>query len=640
MSQVIFLFLFLFIFSTVFAAVPGQVTDRIIVDQFGYMPEMTKVAVISDAQIGYNSPTAYTPGSKLEIRKVSNNELVFSGVPTAWKNGMIHDQSGDKIWWFDFSALTCPGSYYIYDPTTDKRSYAFDINVNVYNTVLKQAARMFYYQRCGVAKQTPYADTKWTDTICHTRSTQDTKCRLVSAPNDASTEKDLMGGWHDAGDYNKYVNFTTGVLADLLFAYQNNPAIWTDDFGIPESGNGVPDLLDEIKVELDWLLKMQNSDGSVLSKVSVTQFQATSPPSSDNAARYYGAASTSSTLSAAMSFAHAATVFNAFNPVYAATLRSAATKAWDWANVNPAVIFTNAGFQSANSEIDDYGRQMYKLCAAIYLYGATQEARFLTYAESNYTQAHSMQWTYWFAYESTYQDALLYFTTLPNVSANTVNAIRINKQNAIAGGEFLTAITNETDAYRAYLKNDDYIWGSNQVKSQIGMVFYSQLIYGLDGSKSTTYKTAGDGFIHYLHGVNPLGLVHLTRMEDFGAERSANEMYHAWFGDGTIYDNALTSPNGPPPGYVMGGANKTFVPDAAYTGAPISPPQNQPAQKSYKDWNTSWPQNSWQITEPAIYYQAAYLKLLATGIKQNSASRVAAGYCDRGAGGRRGNISR
>ena len=618
------------------AAPPGQMTERIMIDQFGYLPEMVKVAVISDPQQGFNEAEAYTPGTTLQIRKVSNNEVFFSGAVTAWKNGAMHDQSGDKIWWFDFSNVTCPGSYYIYDPTTDKRSYAFDIGINVYKEVLKQAVRMFYYQRCGVAKQEPFANFKWADTVCHTRSTQDTKCRLVSAQGDASTEKDLTGGWHDAGDYNKYVNFTTGTLSDLLFAYQNNPSIWTDDFGIPESGNGVPDLLDEIKVELDWLLKMQNIDGSVLSKVSVTQFQATSPASADSPARYYGAASTSSSLSAATSWAHAAIVFQAINPTYAATLRAAAVNAWNWADTNPSVVFTNVGFQSTNPEVDAYNRQMYKLIAAVYLYGLTQEARFKSHVEANYTAAHSLQWTYWFAYESTYQDALLYYTTLPNVSANVVTAIRTSKQNAIGGGEFMTAVNNQTDAYRAYLKNDDYIWGSNQVKSQIGMVFYNQSIYEIDMNNTTSYKTAGDGFVHYLHGVNPLGLVYLTNLQSFGAERSANEMYHAWFGDGTEYDNALTSPKGPPPGYVMGGANKSYAPDAAYTGPMISPPQNQPVQKSYKDWNTSWPQNSWQITEPAIYYQAAYLKLVSTAVKQHSGSRVSEGTCARSAGGRRG----
>ncbi len=621
---------------SVFAAPPGQVTERIHVDQFGYQPEMVKVAVISDPQQGFNETEAYTPGATLQVRKVSNNDLVFSGAVTAWKSGATHDQSGDKIWWFDFSNVTCPGSYYLYDPTTDKRSYAFDISLNAYKEVLKQAARMFYYQRCGVVKSEPFANFKWTDTVCHARTTQDAKCRLISATGDASTEKDLTGGWHDAGDYNKYVNFTTGPLSDLLFAYQNNPGIWTDDFGLPESGNGVPDLLDEIRVELDWLLKMQNNDGSVLSKVSVTQFQATSPASADSSARYYGAASTSSSLSAAASWAHAAIVFSAINPTYAATLRNAAVKAWDWADAKPTVIFTNVGFQSANSEVNDYARRMYKVMAATYLFGLTQEARFQSHVEGNYTQAQPLQWTYWYPYESTLQDALLYYTSLSGVSAGVATAIRTNKQNSIGGGDFLTAFNNETDAYRAYLKNGDYTWGSNQVKSQVGMIFYSQLLYGLDTSKAAIYKTAGDGFVHYLHGVNPLGFVHLSNMQSFGAERSANEMYHAWFGDGTEFDNAQTSPKGPPPGYVMGGANKNYAPDAAYTGPAISPPQNQPVQKSYKDWNTSWPQNSWSISEPAIYYQAAYLKLVATAIKQHSGSRVSEGTCGRSNGGRRG----
>jgi len=71
----------------------------------------------------------------------------------------------------------------------------------------------------------------------------------------------------------------------------------------------------------------------------------------------------------------------------------------------------------------------------------------------------------------------------------------------------------------------------------------------------------------------------------------------------------------------MGGANKYFAPDGQYKGPALSPPMNQPVQKAYKDWNTSWPENSWQITEPAIYYQAAYLKLLATTIDQYSNSR-------------------
>jgi hypothetical protein len=81
-------------------------------------------------------------------------------------------------------------------------------------------------------------------------------------------------------------------------------------------------------------------------------------------------------------------------------------------------------------------------------------------------------------------------------------------------------------------------------------------------------------------------------------------MFHEWFRHGSIWDNARTSECGPPPGFLTGG------PNANYTGS-LSPPAGQPRQKAYRDWNTGWPENSWEITEPGIYYQAAYVKLLS-----------------------------
>jgi hypothetical protein len=132
---------------------------------------------------------------------------------------------------------------------------------------------------------------------------QDANARRYSAPNDASTERDLHGGWYDAGDYNKYTSWTAGYVVDLLHAYTENKSIWTDDFNIPESGNGVPDLLDEVRWGLDWLVRMQNSDGSVLSIVGLA---GGSPPSSATGASLYGDASTSATLASAMAYAQGA----------------------------------------------------------------------------------------------------------------------------------------------------------------------------------------------------------------------------------------------------------------------------------------------------------------------------------------------
>jgi len=609
------------------AAPPGTATPRIVVDQFGYTSEMAKVAVISDPQTGFNSAEAYTPGASLEVRQWGTNAVVFSGARTAWNGGATHAQSGDKVWWFDFSNVKAWGEYYLYDPANDARSDRFRIAHDVYGDVLKQAVRVFFYQRRGFAKQPPYTDAKWADGASHLGTLQDSQCRLISAPANAALQKDLRGGWFDAGDYNKYTNFTFSPLTDLLFAYEDNPLIWGDDANIPESGNGLPDLLDEVKWELDWLLRMQNANGSVLSKVAVNNFQGVSPPSTDTTQIFYGAESTSATFSTAATFAHAARIYgSAGQTAYATTLRNAAIAAWTWGVANPSVTFTNAGFASANPEVDSYTRSMYQLCAAIYLYALTGETSYRTYVEANYGTAHPIQWGYWYGFEAALESALIYYTAQPGVPTATVNAIRASKQTSMGGSEFLPAFTGATDAYRAYLKDGDYVWGSNGIKGYVGQLFRQQLTYNLDPANAANYRAAANGYLHYLHGVNPLSMVFLSNMYAFGGERCANEIYHVWFGDGTAWDNALTSTKGPPPGYVPGGANPTWHPDASYSGPALIPPASQPTQKSYRDWNTSFPQNSWEITEPGIYYQASYVRLLSGALRPMTYADFVEGY--------------
>ena len=263
----------------------GTFNLRIAVDQFGYLPELSKVAVISSPQQGYNAGLSYTPGGTLQVRVWGSNTVVYSGSPVAWNGGATHAQSGDRVWWFDFSSVTNWGSYYIYDPATDARSARFTINQNVYENVLMQAARMYYYQRRGTAKTVPYTDARWTDGTNFMGPLQDTQCELVGNPIPA-TQRDLRGGWFDAGDYNKYVTWTDPLFSDLFFAYRQNPLIWPDNWNIPESSNGIPDLLDEIKWELDWMLRMQNTNGSVLTRTIQNGYA--SPPSAESGQIFMG----------------------------------------------------------------------------------------------------------------------------------------------------------------------------------------------------------------------------------------------------------------------------------------------------------------------------------------------------------------
>jgi len=597
------------------AAAPlGSFNGHIAVDQFGYLPEMEKTAVLSDPQQGFNANDHYRPGDVIEVRTVESNSIVFAAAPLAWHGGATDPQSGDRAWWFDFSVITNSGEYYVFDPLNRVRSARFRIGPAVYEDVLKQAVRMFYYQRRGTAKRPPYADARWTDGTNFLGPLQDSECRLVTNPTPA-TQRDLRGGWFDAGDYNKYVNFTLAPISDLLTAYRMNPGIWPDNWNIPESGNGIPDLLDEVKWELDWLLRMQNPDGSVLSKVGDSEHASASPPSTEHSQMFYGAESTTSTLTAAGDFAQAADLYeSAGMAAYGRTLRAAAVAAWNWAGAHPAVIFTNTGFLSADPEVDrdHYAaeRDQLRIRAAVFLYALTREPVYRSYVESNYEGVAAVFGKWWDVYHTAVQDALLYFSTLPDVSPPVATKIREAKQISIGRDDYLGAWTSGRDPYRAFLVDDCYHWGSNAPKSNAGLLFAEHAGYRVDPAGAAVYRRAAAGYLHYLHGVNPLAMVYLSNMREHGAENCVNSIYHSWFAHGTKYENALTA-IGPAPGYVPGGANKNFHPADAYTGPPLVPPMDQPPQKAYRDWNTSWPEDSWEVTEPSLSYQGPYVFLLS-----------------------------
>ena len=601
--------------SNVFAQISGTIDARLHVDQFGYLPAAQKIAVISSPQIGYNAPANLTPDSRYRVKRCYDNATIFEAPTTPWNGGAVHQQSGDKVWWFDFSALTTNGSYYLYDSLHNLRSYNFTIADCTYEEPLKHASRTYFYQRCGMEKKPPYADSLWSDSLpCHIGNLQDRVCYNIQNPTPASA-KDLHGGWHDAGDYNKYVTFSYGALMDLLLAFEEGPSRWGDNTGIPESGNGIPDLLDEIKYELDWLLRMQQANGSVLSVVGVPGFAGGSPPSADHNQRYYGPATTAASFSAASSFALAARQFQSIPSMatYTTTLQNAAVNAWNWGVSNPNAVFYNSGLLAAGeNQPDAYEISMRKLAAACCLFAQTGDVAFRNYVDNQYGSAHLIQWSFAYPFEPHTQDILLLYCKLPNATASVKSAILEAFSNSMQSWneDNLPSFLGHFDAYLAFLRDDNYTWGSNQTKAHQANMFFSMNHAGLNPSNASNYKNAAAGFLHYLHGVNPTGYCFLSNMGHYSAEFSVPSLYHGWFDNGTVWDDVNTSSIGPPPGFLPGGPNPNFHPDGS-CACVIAPPENQPIQKAYKSWNTGWPQNSWELNEVAIYTQAAYLRLLA-----------------------------
>ncbi len=606
--------LFLFFPLCLFAQSGGSSFIRL--DQFGYLPASRKVAVIGDPVVGFNAAQAFTPGNVYEVRRVADGQSVFSGAPVAWHGGDVHDQSGDRGWWFDFSGVTTPGEYYLQDVTRNVSSHRFRIGADVYREVMKQAVRMYFYQRLNFAKQPPYTDPKWADASSYEGPDQDRAARSRWAKTDPATARDLHGGWMDAGDVNKYTTFAEGAVLQLLEAYRRNPAAFTDDFNIPESGNGIPDLLDELRWELDFLQRTQDATGTngFLLKVGVDNYNDVSPISADTRPKYYLPECTSATLAGCVMFAQAGVVFSGSDlstlQIYGAGLQARAQLAWQ-----RAVVTTNnfTQFQSACDDGDiksgdadrDANAQLESaVVAAVYLYEATGDAIYKNFVEAKYQQVKPMSNTWWGPYQAPVQYALLRYAGLPNATPGVAAAIRNQK----AGMDYAFSIESYeagTDLYRAQMDDWAHHWGSNLVRANCGTLNMDYVVFDIHPAQAAEYSEVAEQYLHWLHGTNPLGMSMLSNMYAYGGDACANEIYHTWFGNNTPYDNALSSPNGPAPGYLSGGPNK----DYSYTQ--LSPPANQPPQKSYLDFNDGWPQSSWEITEPAIYYNAAYVLLLS-----------------------------
>ncbi len=589
----------------------------IVVDQFGYRPTAEKVAVIRNPITGFDNGTHFTPGGAYALVDAASGTVVKQGAPTQWNSGNTDNSSGDKAWWFDFTSVNTPGTYYVRDETNHVRSAVFRIADDVYLPVLVQAVRMLYYQRDGTSKPAQYAGAEWADATAHT-----TTCTLYS---NQSAPKDLHGGWFDAGDQNEYTNWAASYVIELLRAYTEHPAAFGDDTNIPESGNGVADLLDEVKWELDWLERMQDgaTGGGVL---SIVGHEGGSPPSSDNHACEYGPATTSASLTTAAAFAYASKVlanapgFATAYPGYAADLSSRAQNAWAWAGSNPGVTFYNTGNVAAGEqEVDDNGRVMKKLQAAVFLYELTGTQTYRDFFDANYQQATLISSTFTDPSYLELQDTLLEYTRAANATANVANNIKNIFKNAVAGNDHLGGYLNARDPYRAYING--YYWGSNQVKAMEGNLYQDVIGFSIDPTKNADAARGSEQFVHSVHGVNPLQLVYLTRMEAFGSTKSITRMYHTWFGHGTQWDALGVSQFGPPPGYLSGGPNPGYAWDGCCPNncgqgnscgaAQLSPPVGQPDQKSYLDFNDSWPLNSWSVTEPSVGYQTHYIRLLS-----------------------------
>jgi endoglucanase len=265
--------------------------------------------------------------------------------------------------------------------------------------------------------------------------------------------------------------------------------------------------------------------------------------------------------------------------------------------------------------------------AATYLFEMTGEAQYKEFADANYG-AMLPPWgaSMW---EVDALESLLYYSRLTGATPEVAKSIRARfLTNLSRASEAFQFFLQQSDPYRAPMK--DYTWGSNKGKAMQARLHQLVALYSSDPKLSEISLAAALEYAHYIHGVNPLGLVYLTNMASAGASHSAATMFHAWFAHGTRWQRVTQELPGPPPGFLVGGPNPQFSIDAcclAPAGSPayrcygartfslcqqnFTPPSAQPPAKSYLQFNDSWPANSWAVSEPSLYYQSYYVRLLA-----------------------------
>jgi hypothetical protein len=606
----------------------GELTGALRVNHLGWRPGDRKVAVL----LG-------TGDVAVELRRVTDGEVV--GTYTA--SGLSTDEdSGDSHATVDLSAWTTPGDYYLLVPTLDVRSYAFRIGADVYDIAGAAAAKSFYYQRCNHERVLPHASDallgypgiggQWVDGACH-----ETDHAAPAGPGSADHGAlDVHGGWHDAGDYQKTL-WGRGVV-ELLFAYEVNPDAWTDgQLNLPESGNGIPDLLDEARWELDFYVRMQRPDGHFMSSAKGRGPDTggiSSPPSASNEGRVYfdctspsgdgwsggGVTLAAATGHATLALAHAAIVFDAIGQaVVADGYAVAAESGWNWL--------------AGQGLTGDEDRLKAAAAAAIHRMDPT-----LTSAG---TFAEGFGWAT--------EDGLHPYSMTPGhlvLSAGAWHVLLDAAADAglkatVEGAVVDTLVDPAFDQEGAYGgmfggpgNGWDWSWGSNTTQSAYGANLMMARHLGVLGSHSADeLLVRAQKHLHFMLGLNPLSMVYLTNMAAYGAEHSSFQIYHAWFshtgGDGdhgnadyngkpTAVDEPLypyhpdddqTSTYGPAPGLVPGGPN--FYYSCSYD----LPNREYPAY-AYRDFSVScdWDGSqclacAWEISEPMNAYEGPFVLL-------------------------------
>lgn len=538
-----------------------QSVEKIKLNQIGFLPRDTKVAVVANS-----------PATTFLLVNANNDSQVFSGQLSASQHWA---PAKDDVSIADFSSVTAPGEYRIKVSGFDD-SNIVTINNDAFLAAHDAALKAYYFNRASSELLPKHAGV-WSRPTGHADDNVLIHASAASVQRPEGTIISAPKGWYDAGDYNKYIVNSGISVYTLLVAYEHHPEFYQNrDIGIPESSDSSPDILDEIKWNLDWMMAMQDpNDGGVYHKLTTLNFSGDVMPNQATAERYVVQKGTAAALNFAASFAVASRIYQDF-PQFADIAnqyRHAAEFAWQWAQANPNVAYV----QPKDVSTGGYGDKVFKdefSWAEAELFLLTADEQYLQQFKQLNVMPSVPGWS---------NSAALGYISLLNNGKTILSSDDYNQLLA----RYLSLADNivnqhQQSAYGVAMQSLDFVWGSNAVALNKAFV----LLQAQRLTNDVKYKTAATGLVDYVLGRNPTGYSYLT---GFGVKTPVDIHHRPSHADNVAQ---------PVPGFLAGGAQSGQQDGCSY-------PSNLPARSYVDDWC------SYSTNEVTINWNAPLVYVLA-----------------------------
>ena len=536
-----------------------SVSSAIRVNQFAYFPNGPKHATL-----------VRKDRSRVKWRLLSaSGEQVASGFS---KPQGYNPSSGLEVHTIDFSGVRTPGDGY-HLVAGDDTSPPFSISATAYDALRIDALGYFYKVRSGIEIKDALAGKGYGRPAGHLGKAPNRGDTSVGCVDTRTARKvygeawscgyklNVAGGWYDAGDFGKYVVNGGIAVAQLLGVYEralhqtqgSSPALADGLALIPEAGNGIPDILDEARWELDFLMSMVVPEGEALAGMAHHKVHGNrwtvGPilPHRDRELRVLHRPSTAATLNLAAAAAQAARLFARYDGAYSEKLLATAVRAYRAAEANPALHapYTDGSFGGGDYQDDDVSDEFYWAASELYL--STGDEEWLDRAKASPYWSGAAFPPSGFNWRSVAGLARLQLASVPSkLPKRDLKTVQLSVRDA---AEAYLADQRQ-EPFGLMYRPERFGWGSNH--SVIQNMIVVATAYDITGDKR--FLQAVRESMDYIFGRNALGISYVTGYGTTYAQRQYSNMFAA-----------STDPSYPavPKGALAGGPNSGLADDYA-----------------------------------------------------------------------------